>query len=75
MQNNVLSAITYLVNTSAVHINSFSTGTNRINNVGIGLESFIKDIFAETLDAEASDKKTIYKRVFSYLGNSSNPLT
>ena len=45
--------------------------TNRINNVGIGLETFIKDAFSDSFDK--INKIDYHSRYFSYVGNANNP--
>lgn len=44
---------------------------NRIQNVGIALEFYIKDSFCDSYDI--IDKDEIYNRFFSLLGNKNNP--
>ena len=47
---------------------------NRANNRGEGLETYIKDVFANTLNEEDTQKKLeTLSNVFSYQGNKNNP--
>lgn len=47
---------------------------NRINQMGDALESFIKDVFADTVTESEQQKKLLrYSEVFSYSGNANNP--
>jgi hypothetical protein len=47
---------------------------NRINQMGDALESFIKDVFADTVTESEPQKKLLrYSEVFSYTGNANNP--
>ena len=49
-------------------------GNNRANNMGEGLEAYIKDAFAGTFDVEDVQKRLLqYEKIFSYEGNKNNP--
>lgn len=72
---NTLRAFRHIIDNPNATINPAKISSNRINNVGDALESFMKDAYAELLDAHLSDyeKDVVYSRVFSWLGNSGNP--
>lgn len=46
---------------------------NRMNAMGVGLESFIKDAFADSFELSEESKIKRYADFFSYLGNQNNP--
>ncbi len=46
---------------------------NRMNAMGVGLESFIKDAFADSFTLEGIQKRAKHQTVFSYTGNQNNP--
>lgn len=72
---NSLKAFLNIVKNPSISINPAKISSNRINNVGDALESYVKDAYAGTMGNEISDqeKDEIYSNVFSWLGNSSNP--
>jgi len=49
-------------------------GNNRANNMGEGLETYIKDIFAETTnETDAQKRLEKLEEIYSYQGNKNNP--
>lgn len=66
---NIINAIINLINTVSRSVENVTTGNNRVNNMGEGLEKYIKDMFANTLDTSGNEKKTFLNRTFSYLGS------
>jgi len=63
-----------IVNNHQTNIQSITQGNNRANNMGEGLESYIKDIFANTLnEINIQEKLEILSDTFSYQGNKNNP--
>ena len=70
---NIINAIYNLVNNPVVELVSYYQGRNRANNVGDALEEYIKDIFANTFDMSETERLEKLSKVFSYLGNNSNP--
>jgi len=46
---------------------------NRMNAMGVALEAFITDAFADSFTLEDAQKRVRYQSVFSYLGNQNNP--
>lgn len=72
--SNVLKAFLNIVKSYQRNIDNFNSGNNRANNMGEGLENYIKDAFASTLDEKSlAAKLEAYQRVFSYSGNKNNP--
>ena len=72
--SNVLKAFINIVNSYQTNIQNITDGNNRMNSMGEGLEAYIKNIFADTLN-ENSEKIKLEKisRTFSYTGNKTNP--
>ena len=70
---NIINAIYNLVNNPIVKIVSHYSGKNRANNAGSALEEYIADLFANSFDLSEKEKFEEWNKVFSYLGNNSNP--
>jgi len=71
---NILEAIVNIANNPVVAIRNHYTGRNRANSVGEALEEFVKDAFANTIQAPDDQiKNTRYNQVFSWLGNQNHP--
>lgn len=71
---NILEAIINIVTNPILNIKNHYSGRNRANNIGEALETFVKDAFANTI--QASDELTRmakYNEVFSWLGNQNHP--
>ena len=66
---NIINAIINLINTTSRCVMNNTDGSNRANNMGEGLEKYIKDIFANTIYSSSNDRKTIQHQTFSYLGS------
>ena len=72
--SNILKAFINIVNNHQSNIENITHGNNRANNMGEGLESYIKDVFANTLNENNPQKKLeILSDTFSYQGNKNNP--
>ncbi len=72
--SNILKAFINIVNNHQSNIETITQGNNRANNMGEGLESYIKDVFANTLTVDNPQKKLeILSDTFSYQGNKNNP--
>lgn len=77
METNILKAIINIKNLNEYDLNkiyppkSEMVTENRIQNVGRGLETFIKDAFSNSFDK--IDKIKYYSKYFSYTGNPNNP--
>jgi hypothetical protein len=70
MHTNLLMALAYLIQNPITDLVSHYKGSNRANNMGDALETYIKDIFCQSVNAN-TDK--IHADYFSYLGNQNNP--
>ncbi|MER2147577.1 MAG: NgoPII family restriction endonuclease [Ruminococcus sp.] len=70
---NIIDAIGNLVENPITHLVTYYHGRNRANNAGDALEEYIKDLFANTFNQSEKDRLKTLSRVFSYLGNNSNP--
>ncbi|MDD2906314.1 MAG: NgoPII family restriction endonuclease [Sulfurimonas sp.] len=72
--SNILKAFINIVNSSQTNIANVKNGNNRANNMGEGLETYIKDIFANTThEAAEQNKLEELSRIYSYQGNKNNP--
>lgn len=72
--SNILKAFINIVENYQVNIQNITDGNNRMNNMGEGLEAYIKNIFADTLDEEnVNTKLEKISNTFSYTGNKTNP--
>jgi len=71
---NILQAFITIVNNYQINITTVTQGSNRANNMGEGLETYIKDIFANTVN-ETNEQIKLEKleRIYSYQGNKNNP--
>ena len=70
---NIINEIINLVNHTVIHLTHDYQGRNRANNAGNALEEYVKDLFAGTFDLPETGRLEVINRVFSYLGNNSNP--
>ncbi len=71
---NILKAIKTIADNPMPDLVSYYKGKNRINSVGDALESFVKDVFANTVSENDERKKLErYNELFSYNGNQNNP--
>ena len=71
---NILQAFIHIVNNYQVNITNVTQGNNRANNMGEGLETYIKDIFASTTnETDKQLKLETLSRIYSYQGNKNNP--
>lgn len=71
---NILTAFANIVDKKSSIVEDSYMSSNRINNVGEGLETFIKDIFSNA-DSQLSQQEKMlkYEETFSFLGNKNNP--
>lgn len=72
--SNILKAFRNIVKNYQSNIQNITDGNNTMNNMGEGLEAYIKDIFADTVDEK--DEITKLEKIsntFSYTGNKTNP--
>lgn len=72
--SNTLKAFMNIVTNYRANIQNITDGNNRMNNMGEGLEAYIKNIFADTIN-EIDETKKLEKisKIFSYTGNKTNP--
>lgn len=72
--SNIINAIINLVTDPKLNLREQSVGHNRANDMGKGLEEYIKDLFAGTVEETNEQKRLLaLNSVFSYLGNQNNP--
>ncbi|MCM1296492.1 MAG: NgoPII family restriction endonuclease [Muribaculaceae bacterium] len=72
--SNIINATINLVNNPKLNLREQSVGHNRANDMGKGLEEYIKDLFAGTVGETDEQKRLVtLSSVFSYLGNQNNP--
>jgi len=70
---NVLKAIANIVKNPITDLVSFYKGSNRANSMGDALETYVKDVFCDSVNKENQEKDELYSQNFSYLGNQNNP--
>lgn len=70
---NIIKAIINIVENPIVDLFSFYKGSNRANSMGDALETYIKDVFCNSLQVNDYEKDKIYSQHFSYIGNQNNP--
>ena len=71
---NILDAIYNIAQRDELEIKDITFGNNRANNMGEGLETFIKDSFANMFDEPDKNIRNLkYKEVFSFQGSKRNP--
>ena len=72
--SNILKAFINIINNHQADIKDITKGNNRANNMGEGLEAYIKDIFANTVN-ETNEQVKLEKlsKIYSYQGNKNNP--
>lgn len=72
--SNIINAIINLVTDPKIKLSEYSAWHNRANDMGKGLEEYIKDLFAGTVnETNEQIRNTALSNVFSYLGNQNNP--
>ncbi len=72
--SNIIQAFINIVNSHEQSISSITNGNNRANNMGEGLEHYIKDMFAGTYKIEDENLKLEeLSKIYSYQGNKNNP--
>ena len=71
---NIINAIINLVQNPISELRDVYARNNRANNAGDALEEYVKDLFADTFNInDESERIEKISKVFSYLGNDSNP--
>ncbi len=72
--SNTLKAFINIVNNHKIEVQNLTQGSNRANNMGEGLESYIKDAFADTTyETNEQNKLEKLEKIYSYQGNKNNP--
>jgi len=72
--SNILRAFINIVNNHKIEVQNVTQGNNRANNMGEGLESYIKDAFADTTyETNEQNKLEKLEKIYSYQGNKNNP--
>lgn len=72
--SNILKAFINTINSYQSNVSTLTNGNNRANNMGAGLEEFIKDIFAGTInETNEQNRLTKFSKTYSYSGNKNNP--
>ncbi len=72
--SNILKAFINTINSYQSNVSTLTNGNNRANNMGEGLEEFIKDIFAGTInETNEQNRLTTFSQTYSYSGNKNNP--
>lgn len=70
---NIIDAIITLVKNNSANLSEEQLGINRINDEGRALETYIKNLFADTFDYFETERAEKWSEIFSYLGNDANP--
>lgn len=71
---NVLDAILNIAAASSHSVEDVAAIGNRVTAVGDGLETYVKNAFANSFDIKDKNERLArYESIFSYQGNSSNP--
>jgi hypothetical protein len=72
--SNIIQAFINIVKNHSVTISTITNGNNRANNMGEGLESYIQNIFANTLHiTNENERLAQFQKIYSYQGNKNNP--
>ena len=72
--SNILKAFANIVNNYQQNISTVTSGNNRANNMGVGLEHYIQNMFASTQDmADETLRLEQLSKIYSYQGNKNNP--
>lgn len=72
--SNILKAFINIINNYQTAVNAVTSGNNRANNMGDGLEEYIKNAFVNTIN-ETNEQTRLEKfsQVYAYSGNKNNP--
>lgn len=71
---NILQAFINIKNNYQISVKDIKSGNNRVNNMGEGLENYIKNSFSNTFNVkDKQEALRIYNKTFSYQGNKNNP--
>ena len=65
--SNIIQAFINIVNNHQTNIENITHGNNRINNMGKGLEIYVKNMFANTTKERNTQKRLeLLEQTFSY---------
>ena len=70
---NIIDAIVTLVKRNCFELHGSAVGNNRANSRGDALETYVKNLFADTFDCSEIERLEKWSEIFSWLGNNSNP--
>lgn len=70
---NILKALMNVTKNPVTDLITHYRGSNRANNMGDALETYVKDIFCDSLEKNNIEKDRLYNQNFSYSGNTNNP--
>lgn len=74
MQANILKALASLQKVKSFSLPELYSGSNRVNNMGVALEYFVKDAFCGSYALKSLiDKDRAHSKLLSYIGNANNP--
>ena len=73
MEHSIVDAIVNITENPVTKLVSEYHSRNRANDAGTALEEYVKDLFAGTFRMREEDRLEKLQKVFSYLGNNSNP--
>ncbi|MBU6141840.1 NgoPII family restriction endonuclease [Patescibacteria group bacterium] len=74
MEANILKAFVNIAALKSFEIGELYSGKNRMNNLGVALEYFVKDMLCSTIDiSDLDEKDRAHAKLLSYLGNQNNP--
>lgn len=72
--SNVIKAFLKIVTNYQANIQNVTNGNNRANNMGEGLEHYIKEMFADVSANDSQERRLeIFQETYSYQGNKNNP--
>ena len=72
--SNILKAFINIINNYQTTVNKLIGGNNRANNMGDGLEEYIKNAFANTInETDEQTRLEKFAQVYTYSGNKNNP--
>jgi len=72
--SNILKAFINIVANYRTDVNLLNNGNNRANNTGDGLEEYIKNAFADTInEIDIQIKLKKFSQTYAYSGNKNNP--
>lgn len=74
--SNILKAFINIVANYRTDVNLLNNGNNRANNTGDGLEEYIKNAFADTInEIDTQRKLKKFSQTYAYSGNKNNDTT